>query len=503
MGKLVGFWGGLGGLVDRSEMVRSGQVLMLCALALLTIGVVMVQSAGMRVQGLSEIAETGEAVGQVTAGSLLTSRAALYLVMAIGAMVLASRVPMRKIAGRLDRVVWFKPGGDLGLLLIGSALLIGMVFTVYIPGIARPRNGSHRWVDLRLPGLESMQPSELAKWGLVVLVAWYAARLGSYRENRLRTFWKGLLPAVLCIGAVAFAVVMEDLGTGVLMVLACSVVLVAAGARVSHFAAFVPIGLAGVVAAIVTSPYRVKRITAFLDPYADAQGEGYQMIQSLTTIAGGGFFGRGLGNGLQKFGYLPEDTTDFLFAVICEELGFMGALAVISAYAAMIWVGTDIARKEPSRILRLVVVGVVATFGIQAVINLMVVTGLGPTKGIALPLLSNGGTGWIVTSICLGLVVAIDRTQEYAGAHDGSLESDISFAQRTGLAMGGAVDGHEIGAQEMAELMGDTGFDEDDEVEVVVPKRGRRFVKGGRTGAGSGTARAGGEGADEWFADRG
>ncbi len=490
---------------------------MLCALALLTIGVVMVQSAGMQVPGLGEagLGETGlvdtgvvgdteaAAVDGVSAKSLMTSRSALYLVLAVGAMVLASRIPMRKIAARLDRVVWFKPGGDLGVLLIGCAVLIGVVWSVYVPGIARPRNGAHRWVDLRLPGLESMQPSELAKWGIVLLVAWYAARLGSYRENRLTVFWKGLLPVILCIGAVAFAVVMEDLGTGVLMVLACSVVLVAGGAKLKHFAAFVPIGLAGVAAAIITSPYRVKRITAFLDPYADAQGEGYQMIQSLTTISGGGFFGRGLGNGLQKFGYLPEDTTDFLFAVICEEMGFMGALAVIAAYAAILWVGTDIARRETSATLRLIVIGVVATFSIQAMINLMVVTGLGPTKGIALPLLSNGGTGWVVTSVCLGLIVAIERTQEYATAYDGSLEEDISFAQRggmmPGLVMGGGGsrhtrEAHEIGAQEMAELMGET--ESEHEVEVVVPKR-KRSVRAGKSKRHDDVAEA-----DDWFADR-
>ena len=158
----------------------------------------------------------------------------------------------------------------------------------------------------------------------------------------------------------------------------------------------------------------------------------------------------------------------------------MGALAIISAYAAMIWIGIDIAKRETSGVLRLVVVGVMATFSIQAVINLMVVTGLGPTKGIALPLLSSGGTGWIVTSICLGLVVAIERTQEYATAYDGSLEEDISFAQRGGMSLGLALQGreepHEIGAQEMAELMGETGFGDEGEAEVVVPKR-KRFAR--------------------------
>lgn len=177
----------------------------------------------------------------------------------------------------------------------------------------------------------------------------------------------------------------------------------------------------------------------------------------------------------------------------------MGALAIISAYAAIVWVGTDIARREASGILRLIVVGVVATFSIQAVINLMVVTGLGPTKGIALPLLSNGGTGWIVTSVCLGLVVAIERTQEYAAAYDGSLEEDISFAQRDGTLV--ASSGLEIGGQEMAELMGDT--EAEFEPEVVVPKR-RRVTRNrfGRGKVEKVDTRDQSEG-DAWFADRG
>ncbi len=210
---------------------------------------------------------------------------------------------------------------------------------------------------------------------------------------------------------VAGFVVLEDLGTGVLMVAASAIVLLAAGARLWHFALFAPPALLAVLAAIVTSPYRVQRITSFLDPYADPQGSGYHMIQSLTTVAGGGVFGRGLGHGLQKFGYLPEDTTDFLFAVVCEELGLAGALLVIFLYAALTWFGTAIARRETCVTLRLMTLGVVATVTMQALINLFVVTGLAPTKGIALPLMSSGGTGWILTGFALGLVVAVDRTR--------------------------------------------------------------------------------------------
>jgi cell division protein FtsW len=190
-----------------------------------------------------------------------------------------------------------------------------------------------------------------------------------------------------------------------------AVMLIAAGARLWHFAAMAPLGLAAVAGAIIVSPYRVKRILAFMDPYADPEGTGYHMIQSMVAVANGQVFGRGLGFGLQKFGYLPEDRTDFLFAVICEELGLMGATAVIALYAGLLWAGLAIIRREPNTLLKLAALGVVATVGLQAVINLAVVTGLGPTKGIALPLLSSGGTGWILTAASLGLLVAIDRTQ--------------------------------------------------------------------------------------------
>jgi|GEM_PF-574315 len=416
------------------SMVRSGHVVMLCALVLLTLGVVMVQSAGMQVRPLQEdmTPAASAAVSGVSAESLLTSRTSLYLLLAVIAMGVASRLPVRRLSDRLDRVVWFKPGGDLGVLAIGSLMLIGLLCLVYVPGLARVKNGSGRWINLHVPGLESVQPSEIVKWSIIVLVAWYAARLGSYKENKLRKFFSGLLPVCLCAGLVAGVVVLEDLGTGALMIAATGVVLLAAGARWVHFGMFIPPALAGVVVAILAAPYRKDRIIAFMDPYADPSGTGYHLIQSISTVAGGGVFGRGLGNGLQKFGYLPEDTTDFLFAIVSEELGLVGVLIVISAYAGLAWTGTSIAMRERSMMLRLITLGVIATVSLQALINLVVVTGLGPTKGIALPLMSSGGTGWIMTAFALGLVVSIDRTREHASVYidEGASEAEELIALR-------------------------------------------------------------------------
>lgn len=394
-------------------MLRAGHGILLCALALLMLGVVMVQSAGMVVRPLDEGADpqVAAAVSGVTIESLLLSRTSLYLVLAVGAMALASRLPLRRIAEKSERVAFLPPAGDLGLLVLGTIALIGTLAMVYIPGIEREVNGAARWINLHLPGLESVQPSELAKWGLVFLIAVYAARMATRAENHMRRFRQGLLPACLCVGIVAGVVVLEDLGTGVLMVTAASVVLLAAGARLWHFACFAPPAIAAVLAAIITSPYRIQRITSFLDPYADPQDTGYHMIQSLTAVSGGGVFGRGLGHGLQKFGYLPEDTTDFLFAIVCEELGLAGAMMVLFMYALLAWFGTSIAAREKNLTLKLLALGITTTVIVQAMINLFVVTGLAPTKGIALPLMSSGGTGWILTGFALGLVVAIDRTQ--------------------------------------------------------------------------------------------
>jgi cell division protein FtsW len=187
--------------------------------------------------------------------------------------------------------------------------------------------------------------------------------------------------------------------------------------------------LAGVafVALVITSPYRVNRILAYLDPYADAQGKGYHVIQSMAAIAGGGLPGRGLGNGIQKFGYLPEATTDFIYAIACEELGLAGAACIVALFVLLALTGLAIATSTAkvtgpdgsTRVVplttnfeSLVALGFTLTVVTQALINVVVVTGLAPTKGIALPLISRGGTGWILTAFSLGLMAAIARTSD-------------------------------------------------------------------------------------------
>lgn len=366
-------------------MARAGDGIVLCVLALLCVGVVMVNSALLSVGSNTPI----------TFESIVLSRSSAYMVMAMLALLVVSRLPLDRLASSI-RITRKIP-------LILPFLVVALAM-VYLPGLGHEVNGAARWI--KAPGTDlTMQPSELAKWGVVLMLAWH----GASRAGVMHSFRKGLLPALIVLFMIVGIITKEDLGTGVLIMAAGSFVLIAAGARIWHFVMMAPIALAGIVLAVIVSPYRMTRLITFLDPYKNPDAEGYHMLQSLVAVANGKGFGRGLGFGLQKFGYLPEDHTDFLFAVICEELGIAGAALVIGLYVLMLWFGISIVRKQTNPFLKLTGIGVLTTVGLQAVMNLVVVTGLAPTKGIALPLLSSGGTGWILTAASLGLLVAMDR----------------------------------------------------------------------------------------------
>jgi cell division protein FtsW len=367
-------------------MIKAGDVILLCVLSLLCIGVLMVNSAS-----LSVGSEQG-----VTFQSIALGRSTQFAAIAFGLLLLTSRLPIRSWA-TTPWLVRFVP-----LLVVVS---LGGLALVYVPSIAREVNGSQRWIGIPGTGL-TMQPSEIAKWCMPLVLAWYCSR----HLAQIRRFWSGLIPALLVLGIVAAVVTHQDLGTGALIFGAGCLVLLAGGAKLVHFVALAPLPLAGLVLAIIVEPYRVTRLTTFINPYADPDGDGYHMIQSLVAVANGEGFGRGIGFGLQKFGYLPEDRTDFLFAVICEELGIAGVLIVLTLYAAVLLAGLRIVQRESHVLLKLAGLGFLATLGLQACINLTVVVGLAPTKGIALPLLSSGGTGWILTAGALGALISMDRS---------------------------------------------------------------------------------------------
>ncbi|XVJ59898.1 MAG: FtsW/RodA/SpoVE family cell cycle protein [Tepidisphaera sp.] len=428
-------------------MLRSFQVVALCVLALLCVGVVMVNSASMEIAPPARAAAAASAEGaagpavpepaeldpssgvvasqtpaarELSVVQIVRSPHAIFMVIALFAMTVAAFLPVRQLAERwapsdslLQRENMERDHrSGLMVLALGCGVLLAILGLVYLAGIGKSAKGAERWLRIPMPviGQLSVQPSEIAKWTLLGVVAWYATK----RAAILPLFWAGLVPALIGVGAVAGLIVKEDLGTGALVGAAAALVLIAGGAKLWHLLLLSPLALGAVVAAIATSSYRVKRITAFLDPYADPQETGYHMIQSMGAVSSGGLFGRGLGNGIQKFGYLPEDTNDFIFAIICEELGAPGALMVITLFICLLWASYIIVAREHNRLLKLFALGIVATVGLQALINLAVVTAMGPTKGIALPLVSSGGTGWTLTAFSLGLLIAIGRTQSVA-----------------------------------------------------------------------------------------
>lgn len=379
-------------------MMRAGHGLILVVITLLTIGVVMVTSAGLRVG-------TEKAV---LLEDVLLGRTTLLALVAMVFLFVGSYVPVNRTffeaRGRHSPIPW--------IVLITLLLLVA----VHMPGIGHEVNGARRWIHL---GIFGFQPSEVAKWGLVISVAWYAAR----RAKVMGEFISGFALPIACVLVICALIASEDLGTAVLIGAVSVCMLIAAGSKWWHAAMWAPVGAIGIAGAILTSEYRLNRVKAFLDPYQDPQGIGYHILQSMGAISGGGIAGRGLGNSIQKFGYLPEDTTDFIFAIICEEMGVVGAAIVIILYAALLIFGFSIVRRVQQPFQRLIGVGVLLTVGLQALMNIAVVTGSVPTKGIALPLLSSGGTGWVLTAFCIGLLVSMDR--ELAREHGEEMEPTL------------------------------------------------------------------------------
>ena len=353
-------------------------LLLVAAAALLMVGTVVVQSAGMTVTEAGTMLE------------LLTDRTALLAMAAFAALLIGRWAPPRLMNSKAV---------SIGLIVIA----IGLLVAVLAPGVGREVNGARRWIDI---GPIGFQPSEVAKWALILFIAWYATR----PRRELGSLVSGLMPALLVVAMVCGLTLLEDLGTAVLIAAVATIMLLAGGARIWHMGILaIPAG-GVIVAAIATEGYRIQRLKAFLDPWADPAGSGYHVIQSMKAIARGDIGGLGLGNGVQKFGYLPEDTTDFIFAIVAEEFGALGCILVVALFLTLLWAGWRIVQMQHNPQRQLLALGITATVSLQAMINLLVVTGLAPTKGIALPLVSSGGTGWILTALMIGYLASLDPT---------------------------------------------------------------------------------------------
>ncbi|PSL50771.1 spore cortex peptidoglycan biosynthesis regulator SpoVE [Salsuginibacillus halophilus] len=352
-------------------------VLVLCVVLLLVVGALMVYSAS---------AAWGSFIFEDS--WYFAKRQALFAGLGLTVMAITTHIDYR---------IWKR--WSLSFLLICFVLLI----LVLIPGVGLVRGGAQSWLGV---GAFSIQPSEFMKLSLIIFLAAVLAE----RPEQLTSFKTGMLPLLLLIGA-AFGLIMlqPDLGTGAVMVLTCMVLLFVAGGRYKHFFWLGMLGVSMFAALVAAAPYRLQRLTSFLDPWSDALGSGFQIIQSLYAIGPGGLMGLGFGESRQKYFYLPEPQTDFIFAILAEETGFIGGSLVILLFTAFMWRGIRIAMLAPDGFGTFLAVGIVGMLLIQVLINIGVVTGMFPVTGITLPFLSYGGSSLTLMLAAVGLLLSISR----------------------------------------------------------------------------------------------
>ena len=281
-------------------------------------------------------------------------------------------------------------------LIICLVLLV----LVAIPGIGVIRNGSRSWFGI---GALGIQPSEFAKLGMILFVAKYLAD----NNKAYKSIKKGILPILLVMG-LAFVLIMlqPDLGTGAILVATVIALIFVSGVDKKFFIALFIIGGVGLVGLIAVAPYRLARITSYLDPWSDPLGTGFQIIQSLYAIGPGGLFGFGFLNSRQKHFYLPEPQTDFIFSIICEEFGVVGALFVLVLFATIAFCGIKLAINEDDAFKKYVIFGITFQIVLQAALNLAVVVGLIPVTGVTLPFLSYGGSSLLITMFMIGIILS-------------------------------------------------------------------------------------------------
>lgn len=288
-------------------------------------------------------------------------------------------------------------------MLIGGWVLL---LLTYLPFLRLTAGGASRWLNL---GVISFQPSDLVK----VLVILYVAHVVDKRKGTMHDLYRGLLPTIGVVGFVALFVLLQpDLGTTFVILSTTMIMAIVGGSNFLEMMIMALLGVRFVSFMMMRNPYQIQRLLTFLDPWKDPLGSGFNTIQSLLAVGSGWFFGVGLGHSRQKFEYLPQQFTDYIFAIICEEGGFLVASLVIICFAILVVRGMRIALKTEDRFVQLLAVGISWCIGIQACINIMVVTAMMPAKGITLPFISYGGTSLMVCLFMAGLLVNLSTTIE-------------------------------------------------------------------------------------------
>ena len=280
------------------------------------------------------------------------------------------------------------------IALIVSAALLALVF---IPGLGVTNYGATRWINL---GVTTLQPSEIAKFGYVI----FAASMLAKNYEKIKTF-KGILPCILGGCLICILIIIEpNMSITLCVGFTMLIMLLVGGARFKHFAIIGSVALVLAVVLVLTEPYRLKRLMAFIDPWASAQGEGFQLVQSLYAIGSGGWFGVGLFNSRQKYLFLPFSESDFIFSIIAEEWGFVGCLCLCLVFAIVIWRGIKIAKNAKDRFGCYLASGITAIIAVQLIINVAVVSGSIPPTGLPLPFISSGSTSLVVFMGAIGIL---------------------------------------------------------------------------------------------------
>lgn len=351
--------------------------ILLLAVCLTCLGVVMVFSSS----SIMAVRDYGDSL-------YFLKRQGVYALIGFAAMALMMRVDlviMRKAAWPV-----------LGL----CALLL---LAVLLPGIGRKVGGAARWI--KVAGI-TFQPAELAKIGLVLFMAHSLAR----KQDKVKSFRLGFLPYMLILAVlVGLVLAQPDLGSALTLGIVAIAMLVIAGTRLSYLAGIGLIALPFLYFMIMNVDYRRRRIMAFLNPWEDPSNTGFQIIQSWIAFGSGGAFGKGLGESKQKLFYLPEAHTDFIFSVIGEELGFIGVIVIAAMFMLLVWRGLRTALNAPNEFSSLLAFGITLLIGMQAFANMAVVLGMVPTKGLALPFISYGGTSLVTNLAAVGILLNVSR----------------------------------------------------------------------------------------------
>ncbi|MCK7552248.1 MULTISPECIES: putative lipid II flippase FtsW [Marinobacter] len=368
-------------LPDRQQLfsdLRPLPLLIISSVALMVMGVVMISSASMDMA-----AETAGNSYHYVIRQLIFAGIGCFLAL------VAVNVP----------VAWWERSG---WLLLGVGML---VLVLVLTPLGRTVNGSTRWIPF---GLFNVQVSEVAKLCLIAYLAGYVVR----RRDELLNTWAGFLKPLVVLGVASILLVIQpDFGATVVLVTAAAGMIFLSGVRLSRFMPLIGILVALGIVLVVTQPYRLKRVVSYLDPWKDQFDTGYQLTQSLIAFGRGEWAGVGLGNSIQKLFYLPEAHTDFIFAIIAEEFGLMGSLVVLALFAVLVVTGFVIARRAELADMPFAACfsyGITLLIGLQAGINMAVSTGLLPTKGLTLPLVSYGGSSLMITCISLGILARVE-----------------------------------------------------------------------------------------------